>query len=162
MTIELLLQRYADNRESTLGLLLKQRPPMRPHLMAYTIEDEMRESKVSKETRIPPGRYAIVINRNLTPLTKKYQARFPAWFKFHLMLDKVPGFVGVYIHLGNDDDDTDGCILVGDSANNNSVALGEIRSSTVAFMRIYQELYDHLDQKGLAFLTIRDEKSLML
>lgn len=163
MTIEYILQRFADNRESTIGLLLKHRPSTNPYLIAYTLEDEMREDKVSKETRIPAGRYEIVINRSETPLTKRYKARFPSWFRFHLMLDKVPGFTGIYIHLGNSDDDTAGCILVGDSVNNNYVGRGEIRSSTQAYMRIYSELYDHLDEKGnKAFITIRDEKYLTL
>lgn len=163
MTIDYILQRYSDNRESTLGIMLKMIPTYRPSLVAYTLEDEMRESKVSKETRIPAGRYEIVVNRSVTPLTQKYRTRFPGWFTFHLMLAKVPGFIGVYIHLGNYDDDTDGCILVGDSTNNNAIATGEIRSSTQAYMRIYSEISGHLDDAGnKAFLTIRDEKYLAI
>jgi hypothetical protein len=173
MTIEYILQRFSDNRESTLGLLFRQ-TAQRPFFVAYTLEDEGRDVKVNGDTRIPTGRYQIVINREITPLTKKYIAKFPSWFKFHLMLKDVPGFKGIYIHLGNFDDNTAGCILVGDSANNNSLGDGEIRSSTQAYMRIYNSLYDHLDHMespgpgkpnkyiNQAFLTVRSEQHLKL
>lgn len=143
-------------------------------MVAYTLEDEAREVKVSKETRIPAGRYEIVINRSETPLTKKYRLRYPSWFIFHLMLKDVPNFTGIYIHPGRTDDFTDGCITVGDSVNNNNMGHGEISGSVPCFMRLYSHLYDHLDhQEGQgpgkpliypnkAFITIRDEKYLAI
>lgn len=171
MINEYILQRYSDNRESTLGILLR-KGATKLTFMAYTLEDEAQVVKVNGETRIPAGRYELVINRADTKLTLKYRQKYPLWFKYHIMLKDVPHFTGVYIHIGNNDDNTDACILVGDSANNNNLSDGEIRSSTQAFTRIYSELYGHLDQTEgtgrnlhyphTAFLTIKDEKSLTL
>lgn len=164
MTLEYLLQRYSDNRESTLGLFFRLTERL-PFFIAYTLEDEARDVKVKGETRIPAGRYEIIINRAETPLTKKYQERY-TWFKYHLMLKDVPNFTGIYIHPGRTDDFTDGCITVGDSANNNNLGAGEITGSVPAYIRIYNSLYDHLDYQfnkkyvNNAFITIKDEKEL--
>lgn len=167
MTLEYLLQRYSDNRESSLGLLFRH-TDQRPFFVAYTLEDEARDQKLSGETRIKADRYEIEIHRVETPLTLKYRARYPTWFKFHLMLRNVPGFTGIYLHSGRNDDYTDGCITVGDIVNNNSMGSGEITASVPCFMRLYKFLYDHLDYKengkyvNKAFITIRDEKFLQL
>src|SRR5688572_21621527 len=99
MTISYLQQRYSDNRESTLSLLFRVNLE-KLFFIAYVLEDEARDEKVSKETRIPAGKYPIVINRADTGLTLKYRSRYPTWFKYHLMLKDVPGFTGIYIHEG--------------------------------------------------------------
>jgi len=161
--MEFLLQRYSDNRESTLGLFLKKIQSGTDtifRLMGYSLEDEYRKEKVSKDTRIPAGFYEIVINKAETPLTLKYRQRYP-WFKFHLMLKNVPGFTGIYIHSGKNDDWTDGCITVGDNVNNNSIGNGEIVNSAACFQRLYTEIYNHLEGGGLSHIEIRDEISLI-
>lgn len=163
-----ILQRFSDNRTSTLGLMLKvlqsgglNGPFTKLYLQGYTLEDEFRESKVSKETRIQAGKYEIVIQEVVTSKTQDYQNRYPGWFEKHLMLKDVPGFTGIYIHIGNDDKDTDGCILLGDSADNNSIGPGTITNSTACFSRFYKELYPHLKAGGKAFIEIRDENRLL-
>lgn len=164
MTHDYILQRFSDNRESTIGILLKKSVNL--VLMGYSLEDEFREVKVKKETRIPAGRYEIVINRSETPLTLKYRARYP-WFKFHLMLKDVPNFVGIYFHVGRNDDWTDGCITIGNTVNNNSISNGEIGDSVECFRKFYNELYDHLDHKengkyvNKSFIDVRDEAKLI-
>lgn len=158
-----ILQRYNDNRKSTLGLLLKKvlfGTQERLVLQAYTMEDEYREEKVMAETRIPAGFYELIIHQDETPKTKKYQAKYE-WFKKHIEIKNVPNFVGVYIHIGNYDTDTEGCILLGDSADNNSITEGAISGSTAAFKRFYDEVYSHLEEGGKAHLEIRDEKFLL-
>jgi hypothetical protein len=158
---EYILQRLSDNRESTVGALFKVTVG-NPFLQGYTLEDEYRDIKVKGDTRIPAGRYEIIIQEAETKLTLKYRAKYPAWFKKHLMLKSVPNFVGIYIHIGNKGDDTDGCILVGDLVNNNKIGNGEVSSSTACFMRLYSDLFGHLEGKGnQAFITIRDEKHLL-
>lgn len=166
MNIDYLLQRYSDNRESTLGLLFK-KMNTKVLFQCYTLEDQFQEVKVRKETRIPAGKYEIVIQRQETPKTLSYRKRYPNWFKNHLMLKDVPGFVGIYIHIGNSDDDSEGCILLGDNADNNRIGPGSVSNSTQAFIRFYNELYDHLDHKfngkydNQSFITIRDEQTLL-
>lgn len=166
MTIDYILQRFSDNRQSTLGLLFK-KTDIGVVFQCYTMEDEYREEKVMKETRIPAGRYQIVIQREETPKTISYRKKYPNWFKSHLMLKDVPGFTGIYIHIGNTDIDTEGCILLGDNADNNRLGGGSVSNSTQAFTRFYNLLYDHLDHKfngkydNDAFIEVRDEKQLL-
>jgi len=77
----------------------------------FTLEDTVREKlgvsvaswKIAGKTAIPSGRYEIKVS-------------FSERFKKHLpILLTVPGFVGVRIHTGNTSENTEGCILVGDS-----------------------------------------------
>ena len=164
MNIDYILQRFSDNRESTLGLLFKKSTKL--VLMGYSLEDEFREVKIKGETRVPAGRYEIMINRAETPLTLKYRKRY-SWFKFHLMLKNVPDFVGIYFHVGRNDDWTDGCITIGNNVNNNTITNGEISDSVECFRKFYLELYDILDHQfdgeydNTAFIDIRDETKLL-
>lgn len=166
MTVDYILTRYSDNREDTLGLLHRI-TAQKPFFIGYTLEDQFQGVKVKKETRIPAGRYEIVINRAETPKTLTYRKRY-SWFYFHLMLKDVTGFVGIYIHVGNTDGDTEGCILVGDQANNNRQMQGQVMNSTECFRRLYGEVYEVLDKKengkyvNQAFITVRDENFLKL
>lgn len=150
-----ILQRYSDNRDSTLGILLKVLEKQTV-LQAYTLEDEFRATKVKGETRIPAGTYTVDRQPLATPLTLKYRQKYP-WFKNHLEVKNVPGFQGIYIHVGNYDENSDGCILLGDVADNNSIGPGSVMQSTAAFQRFYQSVYDQLP----ITLIIKDEKSLL-
>lgn len=152
-----ILQRFSDNRESTLGLLFKVSALI--SFKCYTLEDEFRESKISKETRIPARTYKLVIQKIETPKTLAYRKKYQ-WFENHIMLENVPGFVGIYIHVGNDDDDTDGCILLGDNANNNSISPGSVTASTDAFRRFYLDVYPVIKAGQIVTLEIRDEIAL--
>ena len=161
MTQEYILQRLSDNRDCTIGAFFKVTSLNKLLLQGYSMEDEYREDKVSKETRIPAGKYEIVINPVDTPLTKKYQAKYN-WFHKHLMIKDVPNFIGVYFHIGNTDADSAGCILIGDNTDNNIVGPGSISNSTACFMRFYKELFPFLEIKtNKAFVTIKDEKELL-
>jgi hypothetical protein len=154
-----ILQRYSDNRDSTLGLLLKvlETPQgQKTVLRAYTLEDEFRATKVGGETRIPAGTYIVDRQPLATPLTMKYRQKY-AWFKNHLEIKNVLGFKGIYIHVGNTDEHSDGCVLLGDVADNNSIGPGSVMQSTAAFQRFYNSVYDHLP----ITLVIKDEKELL-
>ncbi len=154
-----ILQRFSDNRDCTLGLLFEKKDT-RMLFQSYTLEDEQREVKQSGETRIPTGFYELKVLKSDTPLTLKYRAKYP-WFKHHIEVANVKGFKGVYIHIGNKDEDTDGCILLGDNADNNVIGYGSVSNSTQAFMRWYSKVYDYLESNGKAFLEIRDESKLL-
>jgi hypothetical protein len=133
--MELKLYRYSDNGDDTHGLLF-----INNEFFCYTLEDQHQDEKVKHETRIPSGyTYRVGWQEEVTPMTKRYRIKYP-WFDKHLHVKGVKGFNSIYIHVGNDDDDTSGCILTGDGANNNTRGAGKISSSTVAFKRLYHKL----------------------
>lgn len=149
------LQRYSDSGESTLGLLLRNGA-----FQCYTLEDEARAVKVAGETRIPAARYELKLRQELTPLTQKYRNRF-SWFEWHVEVTPVRGFTNVYVHIGNDADDTNACVLLGDVANNNRVSTGFISGSEQAYRRWYIATLNHLKGGGRAWLQVLDEPQLL-
>ena len=50
-------------------------------------------------------------------------------------VDNVPNFEYILWHIGNDDDDTAGCLLVGKTSQDNFIG-----SSTVAYKEIYPDI----------------------
>ena len=104
--MRLSLERFGYGSDSTLGRLTLDGMEH----VCYTIEDERRDVKVAGETCIPVGVYEIQL-RTEGGLTQKYAARFPELHRGMLWLQNVPDFQFVYLHIGNDDDDTEGCPL---------------------------------------------------
>ena len=123
--------RYSDNGESTLGLLM-----VNGKFQCYTLEDELRSVKVFGETRIPDGEYIIGI-RSVGGHHNRYKKKFPNNHIGMLEVEDVPNFKYVLIHIGNNDDDTAGCLLVGNKSNNNSFNEGFISDSTSAYKDLY-------------------------
>lgn len=131
--------RSCSTGDSTLGILLKDNKPL-----GFVIEDEHRKVKVKGETRIPKGVYNLKLRREVTPLTKRYRKRFP-WFKYHIELENVARFTGIYIHVGNFEKDTAGCQCVGYDA---SVKGGEfcVLKSTMFFKQLYLDIVRLLER----------------
>jgi len=150
-----LLQRYSDNGNDTLGLFF-----LDGAFFSYALEDEARAAKLAGETRIPAGGYELALRKALSPLTDAYRRRFPDWFTWHVQVLDVPGFENVYIHVGNTEKDTDACILLGDTANNNRIGSGFIGASVGAYERWYKRLVPHLQGGDQARIEIRDESNL--
>lgn len=104
-----------------------------------TLEDKVRnlpkEPKVYGETAIPAGTYEIDMNT----VSPKFKNRSWAkkWGGIVPRLKNVPYFEGVLIHVGNNKDDTDGCIIVGDNQ-----VVGGLVNSTIQFNRLMQRLID--------------------
>lgn len=129
--MEIKLKRYSENDESTLGLIF-----IDGEFFVYSLEDEGREKKVMHETRIPAGTYKLVLVTSGNH-DARYSKMFPEIHKGMLLLQDVPGFTGILIHIGNTDDDTSGCILVGNTVNNNKIAPGYLGDSKEAYKRFY-------------------------
>ncbi len=136
------LLRISSGKESTLGQLYLDGNPE-----CFVLEDQFQKEKVKHETRIPDGRYEVGLNQVVTPMTERYRAKF-AWFTYHLHIKNVKGFENIYIHLGNTDEDTSGCLLLGDSLTNNQYKVGNIEegkgflgNSTQAFERVYKKAF---------------------
>ena len=129
--MKLTLIRYSTGVECTLGLLF-----IDGRFMAYTLEDQYQPKKVSGETCIPKGIYLIKL-RTEGRSHEKYSKRFPDMHKGMLHLQAVPGFSWILMHIGNTDDDTDGCILLGDGVQTKRPGNSIITSSTKAYKNVY-------------------------
>jgi hypothetical protein len=83
----------------------------------FVLEDEIREVpgvpvakwKVPGKSAIPAGKYRVVLT-----MSNRFKKVLPE-------LLEVPGFSGVRIHAGNDKDDTEGCLLVGQERGSETV-----------------------------------------
>ena len=139
----LILRRYNTNHDRTIGMLLLDNV-----FQCYTLEDGPRAKKVKGETRIPAGTYTLGIQESTTPLTTKYRGKYK-FFTNHLHIKDVPNFTGIYIHIGNTDKHTDGCVLVGNVAYKNT-----IQQSTAAYKDLYSKLINRAREGNLTITII--------
>ncbi len=143
--------RFSDNGNSTIGIMA-----IDGEFCCYTLEDEFRYEKVLGETRIPQGTYNIGV-RSEGGFNGRYLKRFGELFhKGMLQVLDVPGFEYILIHCGNNESHTSGCLLVGDTVNNNTVNKGFIGESTKAYKRIYPQIINALQRKEPVTITYTD------
>ena len=136
--------RFSDSGDSTNGILVELLPDGREFL-CYTLEDEHRDKKVMAETRIPEGIYDITL-RTVGGHHAKYSKRFPDIHEGMLWVRNVPNFEYILIHCGNTDEHTAGCLLLGDSQENNQLMEnGFIGKSTQAYKRVYPKILKALN-----------------
>lgn len=138
------IQSYDDYSLSTLKIDGK--------FMSFVLEDEKRTKKVKHETRIPAGQYQIKL-RIGGLMNEKYKKRFP----FHigmLHLKDVPNFEYIYIHCGNNDEHTSGCLLVG---MQHMVGQNFIGSSAIAYELIYKLIIEAMQRGETIICNIIDE-----
>ena len=130
--------------------------------LCYTLEDEDREEKVWGETCIPDGTYEIRF-RTEGGYHNKYSSRFQDIHKGMLEVCDVPNFKYILIHCGNTDEDTAGCLLVGDTQENNNIkAGGFIGKSTQAYQRIYPPIAEALECGDTVTIAYRDLRDCLL
>ena len=154
--------RYSSGADSTLGLLFINGVYGREFL-AYTLEDEFREEKVSAETRIPEGTYDVKL-RTTGGFHNRYSQKFfwidastgIPWHKGMLHVQDVPGFEYILIHTGNTDGDTMGCLLVADTSQQNITKDGFIGASVDAYKRVYPSLAQWLVDGNKLSITYID------
>ena len=150
--MELTVQRFSSNNESSIGMLL-----LECIFQCFTLEDEYRSQKVKGETRIPAGRYPITL-RTEGGFHQRYLSKFGADFhKGMLWIRDVPNFEYILIHIGNDDDDTAGCLLVGNTANNNRHGKGFVGDSTGAYKDLYPKILEALEKGEEVWINYLDE-----
>lgn len=123
--MEILLNREQFGDKSTIGTLT-----IDGNYECVTLEDTDRHleddpsAKIQNETAIPRGTYNVVKHMS------------PHFNRFVPMLENVPNYTTVYIHWGNSDVDTDGCILVGTTVTN----IDFISQSVLAFNNLYEKI----------------------
>lgn len=151
--MELKVERFSDNDESTLGRLY-----IDGMFECYTCEDAHREIKVKGRTRIPAGTYRVFLRAlGTSHFDPKYTEDFGSdWYHGMLQLASVPGFEGVEIHIGNSAKDTDGCILVGKAFSQAPDENGsmQVRQSTLAFKQLYPKVRDELERGEAVHITV--------
>ena len=110
--------------------------------LSYALEDEYRNDKVKHETRVPAGTYQIKL-RTVGGFNSRYTKKYGDFHKGMLHVQDVPGFEYILIHTGNTDEHTSGCLIVGDSQENNQIVKdGFIGKSVQAYKRIYPAIAD--------------------
>ena len=112
-------------------------------------EEYIQQHKIYGETAIPYGRYEVTLNIQ----SPKYKDRkqYEKCKGYLPRLLNVPGFSGILIHVGNDNKDTAGCILVGFNK-----IKGKVVESTATFWKLYDILKEASDKGEKIFITITD------
>lgn len=137
--------RYNGGRDATLGILFERIPGpagQTRRMLCFLCEDEYRESKVRAETRIPAGRYRILL-RMEGGMSARYAFTYGQMHVGMLWLQDVPNFTYCYYHVGNDDDDTEGCPLVGLRASESTRSIEQSRAA-------YRAIYPRISQAILS------------
>tara|TARA_B100000902_G_scaffold353456_1_gene364908 strand:- start:674 stop:1165 length:492 start_codon:yes stop_codon:yes gene_type:complete len=161
--MELEVIRFSSGADSTNGMLFETIQQgneidgiwKQKKFLAYTLEDEQRDDKVFGETRIPNGTYELGL-RKVGGYHAKYSKRFDDIHIGMLHVLNVPNFEYILIHCGNTDEHTAGCLLVGDSQENNQITTnGFIGKSTQAYKRIYPRIASSLERGEKVTITYK-------
>jgi len=126
------VKRIKSDEDATLSLIF-----IDDEFICFGLEDEYRADKVARETRIPSGTYPITL-RQVGGFNNRYKKKFPGFHDGMLWVRNVPNFEYILIHIGNTDQDTAGCLLIGEGA----MTSGELRitHSTNAYKKVYQKV----------------------
>lgn len=139
--LELTLKRLYKKANYTIGRLYINGAPF-----CDTLEDtdrgldqsmplkELSAKKVPGKTAIPTGTYQITMGRKSPKFSKiDYYKEFCDGYMPRLL--GIPGFEGVLIHRGNREENTEGCLLVGD--NTSKGGLSHSKDRWEQLMRLY-------------------------
>ena len=123
--------------ESTIGELL-----IDGQHECFTLEDPVHKGpKIPGRTAIPEGTYPLVVT-----LSQRFGRELP-------LLLNVPGFSGIRIHPGNTAQDTEGCILVGQTRGQDWIG-----RSRAAFDLLFPKLQVGLKARISISITITHEE----
>jgi hypothetical protein len=151
--------RFNKGKDSTNGILFDITNERK--FLCYTLEDESRTEKVWGETCIPEGEYTLGL-RTVGGLHARYSKRFADIHMGMLHVLDVPNFKYILIHCGNTDEDTAGCLLLGDSQENNNIKEnGFIGRSTQAYFRVYEDIAKAVKEEE-STITYRDFADCLL
>ena len=129
---------------------------------SWILEDTHHDTKIAGATRIPAGFYELKLKKEDTPLTIKHRAAYQTkWFKanpgwFHVEVTGIANYSGVYLHSGNDDAHTLGCLLPAYSLDM-SLANNQTSKSLLAVDDFYSIVHPLLWKGTKCFIEIRNE-----
>lgn len=127
------VERISSDKDTTISTVL-----IDGKFQCFGLEDEFREQKVAAETRIPAGLYDVGV-RTVGGFHGRYKRKFSGMHKGMLHILNVPGFEYILIHVGNTDEDTAGCLLLGAGCYSQ---LGDmsLQSSVIAYKKFYRRV----------------------
>lgn len=120
MDLKLVVKRDPSTLKSTSGKLY-----LNGVFECYTLEDIERSKKIYGETAIPKGTYKVKLT-----YSPKYKRLMP-------LICDVPSFAGIRIHSGNSAEDTEGCLLVGQTRGVDSIGF-----SRTAYAKLFTKLQE--------------------
>ena len=142
--MQLDLVRHTAIDDATIGTL-----SIDGSFQCFTLEDVIRDKKIAKVTAIPAGTYNVILCES-PRFSDSYEQK--GLGRIVPLIDGVPGFVGIRIHVGNKASHSEGCVLVGDWTDRTS---GQIVNSTAAFKALMKKL--NTAGKGGIRISIRNE-----
>ena len=142
--MNIILDRIAKKSKYTIGKLY-----IDGEYFCDTIEDtdrgltqtmtdaQIKSKKVYGQTAIPTGTYRIIIS-----YSNKFKRQMP-------LLLNVPGFLGIRIHSGNTEKDTEGCLIVGKNK-----VVGKVIESKDTYNKLFSILCE-ANKKEAIKITIK-------
>lgn len=145
--LNLILKRSYKGDRYTIGHLYKKCDNGSLEFICDTIEDKDRGlhdgmstaaiklRKIFSKTAIPTGTYEIAMHIKSTKYSNFSKYSWAREYEGYLpRLQNVKGYDGILIHVGNTENDTSGCLIVG----YNKVK-GKVINSTIAFRKLMHE-----------------------
>lgn len=134
------VERFGFGRDSTLSRVANITDGTE-RFLCWGLEDERRETKVFAKTCIPVGTYELQL-RTHGGFHDRYRKRFPEMHVGMIEVVGVPGFTDILWHIGNTDEDTAGCLLVGAVPIIVPEGAGEfeVARSTNAYKKLYPQV----------------------
>lgn len=106
--------------------------------LTQTMTDtQIKSKKVHGQTAIPTGTYRVIIS-----YSNKFKRQMP-------LLLNVPGFLGIRIHSGNTEKDTEGCLIVGKNK-----VVGKVIESKDTYNKLFSMLCE-ANKKEAIKITIK-------
>jgi hypothetical protein len=139
--MHIVVERIKSTDDATLSII-----QVNGKFECFGLEDEYREFKVMHETRIPQGIYKVHV-REFGGHHARYSRKYPSWHKGMLQVMDVNGFTDILIHKGNTDEDTSGCLLVGQGCHSGHDLT--ISNSARAYEALYKKVIDAAINKVL-------------
>ena len=148
--MKITVNRFISDNDSTISAI-----SIDGKFECFGLEDEYRDHKVPGETRIPADEYQIGV-RKVGGFHHRYSKRFPDFHRGMLEVVGVPFFKYVLIHIGNTEQDTAACLLVGLGCYTKQNDMS-IQSSVAAYKSLYKRVIDAAEENQLSIEYIDND-----
>lgn len=136
--MKITVNRIAKKSTYTIGKMF-----INGNYVCDTIEDAVRDTKIQGKTAIPAGTYQITMNIKSSKFSASKYKWATKYGSYLPRLIDVPNYDGVLIHVGNDENDTEGCILVGQNKE-----VGKVINSVITFTALMNNYFVPAKKSG--------------